>query len=625
MRRLAPLMVTAALAATAALAPAAHAAGASLTASGVPTFPERSWILTMPRGVSIASHGVRVRENGAVVRDLAVAPADGGASRSLGVVLVIDSSQSMAGAAISDAMAAARTFARQRSARQRLGVVTFASEAKVLLAPTTDVTKIDAALSVAPELHGGTHLFDAASAAVALLRRSGAQAGAVIVLSDGSDRGSTASARAVATAAAAARVRVFTVGLQSGNFEAATLKGLASAASGEYLGAATGASLAALYRDLGGQLANAYIVRYRSTEPVGAHVRVVAAAYGKRATALYRAPTLATITRARRAAHAATEPAFLQSTAGVAITTSAALLAAFFLFWTLLSARRNDRHVRDRVQDYGVHSASATASDGNPKPKARRVGRVPAWFANLAEQLDIGRVDITPASYVALTGCACLVASVVAFAVTGSILVVPPAIAGTALASRAYLRRCVGRARTRFADQLADSLQGVASAMRTGHSFAGALAVIAEEAGEPTASEFRRVITDERMGAPLEDALGEMVRRVDNRDLEQVTLVAVLQRETGGNGAEALDRVVENLRGRDEVRRLVKALTSQGQLTRWILTGIPVSLAVLLNLVSPGYMAPLFQTHAGHALLLIAVVLVCCGSMAIKRIVEIKV
>ena len=179
--------------------------------------------------------------------------------------------------------------------------------------------------------------------------------------------------------------------------------------------------------------------------------------------------------------------------------------------------------------------------------------------------------------------------------------------------------------RAAFADQLPDSLQNVASAMRTGHSFASALAVLTEDGGEPTRTEFSRVVADERIGVPLEAALQETVRRMDSRDLEQVSLVAVLQRETGGNGSEALDRVVENLRGRAEVRRLVTSLTSQGQLTRWILTGIPVALAVLLALLSPGYMNPLFNTTAGRSLLLLTLGLVSLGSFLIKRIVDIKV
>ena len=612
------------LALLAALAPAASAAGTSLTASGVPTFPERSWILTLPRGVTLAPHDVRLRENGTVISPLQVAPADGGASRGLGVVLVIDSSQSMAGAAINDAMDAARTFAAQRSPGQKLGVVTFDNAATVVLSPTTDGAKIDAALAPQPVLHGGTHIFDAAAKGVELLRRAGGQAGAVIVLSDGSDRGSLATAQTVAAAAALAHVRVFTVGVKSARFEDATLKDLAAAASGQYLGAATGPSLARLYRDLGGQLANAYILRYRSLEPVGTTVNVSARAHGVLASATYQAPTLAVVAQQRAARRAAHGRTFLGSARGIVLVALATLLAVFLLLWVLLRGSHGGRGVRDRVRDYGAPLADPSLAQLDVPARAGR-DSAPTWQSQLAEQLDIARLEATPLQFIAVAATFSLVLTWAAVTAIGSIVVAPFALGLCWLAARGVLRMRVARQRSLFADQLADSLQGVSSAMRTGHSFAGALAVLVEEAADPTATEFGRVIADERLGVPVEESLHDLVTRMDNRDVEQVALVAVLQRESGGNGAEALDRVVENLRGRDEVRRLVKSLTSQGQLTRWILTAIPVGLLVLLSALSPRYMDPLLHTSTGHALLILAVMLIVAGSLTIKRIVEIEV
>ena len=130
-----------------------------------------------------------------------------------------------------------------------------------------------------------------------------------------------------------------------------TLKDLAGAASGDYLGAATGSSLVRLYRDLGGQLANAYLVRYRSTNPVGSRIRVAAAAHGRRAVAVYRAPSLEAVAEARATKRAAAQTPFLRSAGGIAVVTAVTLLASFLVLWTLLAARRRGRGVRDRVAD----------------------------------------------------------------------------------------------------------------------------------------------------------------------------------------------------------------------------------------------------------------------------------
>ena len=127
----------------------------------------------------------------------------------------------------------------------------------------------------------------------------------------------------------------------------------------------------------------------------------------------------------------------------------------------------------------------------------------------------------------------------------------------------------------RFAEQLPDNLLVMAASLRAGHSFVGALNAVLEEADEPARSELRRAVADEQLGVPMESALLSVAERMKNGDLEQVALVASLQRETGGNTAAVLDTVVDTVRERFELRRLVRTLTAQGRMTRWILIGLP--------------------------------------------------
>src|SRR5262249_45816917 len=143
---------------------------------------------------------------------------------------------------------------------------------------------------------------------------------------------------------------------------------------------------------------------------------------------------------------------------------------------------------------------------------------------------------------------------------------------GVPLIVRAVIKGRIVRKRKVFANQLADNLDVLASGLRAGHSLVGALSVVVADAAEPSKSEFRRVIADEQLGVPLETALDRVVDRMHNRDLEQVSLVASVQSETGGNAAEVLDRVVESIRERQELRRLIQTLTAQGRLARWIVS-----------------------------------------------------
>jgi tight adherence protein B len=181
------------------------------------------------------------------------------------------------------------------------------------------------------------------------------------------------------------------------------------------------------------------------------------------------------------------------------------------------------------------------------------------------------------------------------------------------------------RRRKAFSEQLPDMLQIVSAALRAGQSFAGSLAVVVESAGEPMRSEMQTVVADEQLGVPLDKAMAVVVRRMASRDLEQIALVAELQREAGGNAAEVIDRVAETVRERFELRRLINTLTIQGRMSRWIVTALPVALIVLVSLINPHYLTPLTSHLLGKVAIVFAVLLVIGGSLVIKKIVDIKV
>jgi tight adherence protein B len=246
------------------------------------------------------------------------------------------------------------------------------------------------------------------------------------------------------------------------------------------------------------------------------------------------------------------------------------------------------------------------------------------WWPSFTEQLDIGRVNIAPERLLAWVAVATLALLLLVTFVTGKPLMAILAL-GVPLAARAALKRRVAKQRKLFVEQLPDNLQIMASAMRAGHSFSGALSVVVAEAPEPTLREMARVVADEHMGIPIDTALAGVVRRMDSKDLEQVALVATLQRETGGNTAEVLERVTETIRDRLELRRMVQSLTAQGRMSRWVLTGLPVVLLAAITILNPVYIRPLYTEPLGQVILAVAAAMVFCGSLVIGKIVDIKV
>jgi tight adherence protein B len=599
-------------------------AGLKLTPVGKPRFPDRTYALTLPAGSSVDPQRIRVEENGKPVAGRSVSPASHAAAK-LGVVLVIDASNSMAGQPIEDAMEAARAFARHRNSVQPLGVVTFNSEVATLLPLTTDGGTIDDALAAPPPLRRETHVYDGVDAAVSLLARADLAGGSVIVMSDGADTGSDTRLSEAAARARSEGIRVFSVGLQSSAFRPEPLQDLASGSRGTYSEAGDGHDLAPIYDRLGAELSNEYLVQYRSLQGPSSRVTVQVTVDGVgSATATYRSPAAAV-----GAAAPYDRNDFWRSPfALVLVSLAAGGLVALAL--VMLFARPGRRRLSERLAMF-VRTPDADAERAR---ESHGLGLVPALERGLAhvrgwsafqEELDIARIKIPAAQIAAITAVATLFVSWLLASASGIPLLGVVGLIGIPVGVRAVVGTLADKQRRLFDEQLADNLQVIASAQRAGHSFLGAMTVSMQDAPEPTKREFDRVLADERLGMPIEDALEGAARRMESRDLEQVILVARLQRETGGNTAEVLDQVAGTARERSELRRLIQTLTAQGRMSRWIITALPVCLLVFVSLLNPGYTQPLFETGGGRLALVIGAVLLTMGSLTIKRIVTIKV
>ena len=193
------------------------------------------------------------------------------------------------------------------------------------------------------------------------------------------------------------------------------------------------------------------------------------------------------------------------------------------------------------------------------------------------------------------------------------------------VAANAAVKTLAGRQRRAFSEQLPDNLSVIASAMRAGQTFIGALRVVLDDAPEPSRRELKRAVMDEQLGTPLAEALKRVTERMHSEDFQHVAIVAALQRETGGNTAEVIDLVANTVRERIEIRRMVRGLTAQGRLSGGVLSMLPVALLMMISLVNPNYVHPLFHSTTGLVALGIGVGLVVMGALVMRKIIDIKV
>jgi tight adherence protein B len=176
-----------------------------------------------------------------------------------------------------------------------------------------------------------------------------------------------------------------------------------------------------------------------------------------------------------------------------------------------------------------------------------------------------------------------------------------------------------------FAGQLPDAMELVARALRAGHSLAAGMHVVAEEMPPPISKEFGRVYEEQNLGIPLEEALRGITVRVPNLDLRFFVTSVAIQRQTGGDLAEILDKIGHVIRERYRILGQVKALTAEGRLSGLVLIALPFGLFLMMLHMKPDYISLLWTDPLGVKMSIFALILQVLGAYAIKKIVDIKV
>ena len=177
----------------------------------------------------------------------------------------------------------------------------------------------------------------------------------------------------------------------------------------------------------------------------------------------------------------------------------------------------------------------------------------------------------------------------------------------------------------KFGMQLPEGLELISRALRAGHSLASGINLVAEEMAEPISKEFQRCYESQNLGVALEDALEDMSERVPNLDLRFFVTAVILQRQTGGDLAEILDKIGALIRERFKIWGQIQALTGEGRLSGVVLLAMPPALFVVMYYLNPEYCMALFNDPMGQKMLAGAIVMQIVGALVIKKIITIKV
>ena len=574
-----------------------------------------------------------------------------GASGKLAVFLAVDTSGSMLdNNNIDTARSAAANFAGQMRPGTRMGVISFANAPEVTQNLTEDAGLVRTAIQGlrVEDPQGDTALYDAVVLASQQLKDQPGQRN-LFVLSDGRHEGTSTTRQQAIAAAKAANVKVFTVGLEVPGRpqDQVALKELAEQTGGETV-PTTAENVEALFGALGRNLASQYVVDLALPPGVGSEVdfrlkvQATNGAVGEYHNERFLVGTQASPATVPAPAELPSAPALsrLESSQGryiVAVAGFAAiLLVLFLLFGPGSGSTRPYRALRQRLSPYSLTPA---ISDDRARLTAfgssEWAGRATAMAETLVrrgnleetflDRLEAAGLNMRVAEFVLISLGSAFIPPLLMLILTRNFLLsVLMVLLGT-VGPFLWLAVLASRRQAKFDEQLPSTLQLLSGALQAGHSLQQAVDTVVHEAGDPIAAEFQRVLTEARLGRPLEEAFEAMAKRTRSVDFEWTVMAIRLQRQVGGNLAEVLSTVSQTIRDRYSLKRQIRALSAEGRLSSLILSVLPVLLFVALLVFNPQFLRPLFTTRLGIMMMAGSVLLMIFGVFWLKKITEIKV
>jgi tight adherence protein B len=588
-----------------------------------------------------------------ITRATPVGEQQGGARTQLTVVLAVDTSGSMLEPGtgvrnIDRAKAAADAFTRAMPPGTRLGLVAFSTQPRVVQRPTTDHAAVRTAISTL-SAEGDTALNDAVVLASGLLARESGQLN-LVVLSDGRDEGSRATRASAIAAAKKAGATAYVVGLNVPGFEQdqRALEELAKGTKGGQAFEVNNADeLEGRFSTIGQSLASQYVVEMELPPGLGKRVDLRLEVRANNEVGVYQDTVVlpggaspATVPVVPGELPSAPGLSRLESPQGRYVIALAGfttvLIAGLLLFGSGSRGPKPYRALRQRLSPYSLTSA---ISDDQPRVTAfgssEWAGRATAMAETLVrrgnleetflDRLEAAGLNMRVAEFVLISLGSAFIPPLLVMAATRNLLLTVVVVLLGVVGPFLYLSFRASRRQAKFEEQLPSTLQLLSGALQAGHSLQQAVDTVVHEAGDPIAGEFHRVLTEARLGRPLEEAFEAMARRTRSVDFEWTVMAIRLQRQVGGNLAEVLSTVSQTIRDRYSLKRQIRALSAEGRLSSIILAVLPILLFMALMLLNPTFLKPLYTTTVGLMMLAGSAVLMILGVFWLKKITDIKV
>jgi tight adherence protein B len=579
---------------------------------------------------------MEVQENGENV-DLTVASlADAGYVHD--IMFVVDTSATTdTNALLTTTKSVLDTFVQALPPGTRAGVVTAGAAAQVLQGLTTDVARLREGVGdLTPSGDGG--VYAGVLQAAGRIEAAG-NIGTVVLFTDGvRDESTSASVAAGGLTEAGAVLHV--IGLEEEGFDASAFSGLAEGSGGTMQVVAEAGDIPGAFAVLEPELTQLAVGTFATGESVGVQeLQVTVGDTSTDGSYVSGGEQLGPQRLQPRPGVEPSGPSFLRGNLGRQLGYLGILLAAILFVFGVVSLIVREDTGLDRVLKDATGATFGSVEDEEAGQQSlaqtaflKRAVEATESFAERQGFLDrmerlLEKADIPLRAGEAMffylaAACLCLG---LAFALTSNPLgafvlglfafLLPPAV----------LSFLSNRKKRQFEGLLPDTLQLLSSTLRAGYSMMQGVEAVSQEAAEPMGKELRRVVTEARLGRPLEEALEGVAERMESEDFGWAVMAIRIQREVGGNLAELLLTVADTMTQRERLRRDVSALTAEGRMSAYVLGGLPVGLGFVLWTMNPDYIGRLFETGLGQVMLGLAIVAMAAGFAWMFKIIKIEI
>lgn len=290
--------------------------------------------------------------------------------------------------------------------------------------------------------------------------------------------------------------------------------------------------------------------------------------------------------------------------------------------------------VAARLDRYGISGTMDVGRSDHPRedegPGAGITAVVERIFGggkyarNVQRKLERADLKMTRAEFMTVNFATVLAGGALGLLLHGFLGMLVLGAVGTA-GPNLYLNRKVKRRQKKFIEQLADLAQMMSNSMRAGFSILQSMELVGREAAEPAATEFERVVTEVKLGLTIDAALDHMLERMPSEDLGLMIIAINVQRVVGGNLAEILMVISNTIRQRVRFQRDLQALTAQARYSSYIITALPVAVAVAINFLDPSYESMLYTSTLGYFMIAASLTMLSIGFFILNKIASIEV